>query len=169
MKEASQEEEPLAFLLDASVLINLAHTRHLQLLGALAEAFLVPESVVQEIRERSQRQRLKRALRQGFLRRIDPEGNEVAALYGRLRQKGLGSGESACLALAEARGWAVATDDRRAIREATKRDLEYIDTPGILLLGLQRELITLKEADSALEILREHRFKTPFNSFAELL
>ncbi len=41
-------------------------------------------------------------------------------------------GESMCLALAEARGWAVATDDRKAIRIATQAGLSVVSSPQLL-------------------------------------
>jgi predicted nucleic acid-binding protein len=41
-------------------------------------------------------------------------------------------GEAMCLALAESRGWAVATDDRKAIRVAGQAGLTVISCPALV-------------------------------------
>jgi predicted nucleic acid-binding protein len=161
--------EPRNVLLDASVLINLANLNRLSLLGALEERFFVPESVIDEIRRETQRRRLKKALQAGFLQRMDPEDSASLHLFSRLLRDGLGAGEAACLALAATRDWVVATDDRRARREARKQGVGHLGTPGLLLLAIRRDLLSVEEADAAIEILEKHRFRVAFDSFAELL
>lgn len=161
--------ERRSVLVDASVLINLANLKRLSLLGGFEERFLVPRSVVDEIRRETQRRRLRNAFQAGFLEQMDPEDSDSLLLFSRLRREGLGGGEAACLAMAATRGWIVASDDRLAQREARRRGVEYLGTPGLLLIAIRRDLLTLEEADAMIGVLEEHRFRVAFESFAELL
>src|SRR5262245_31843056 len=57
------------------------------------------------------------ALGAGVLRTCDVEGEAETNLFVQLAAS-LDDGEAACLAIAKCRGWAVATDDRKARRTA---------------------------------------------------
>ena len=89
---------------DANVLINLIHAGRLDLLGALtAFEFVVPDHVVSEITVPAQRRALEIALTRGVLRQESITDPRELATYAGLRRI-MGSGEAACLAMAEARG-----------------------------------------------------------------
>lgn len=130
---------------DSNVLINLIHLDRLDLLKSLpGYEFVVPDIVVAEITAKEQAQRLSKALDRGELR-MEPVVELERDVFAELAQV-MGKGEAACIAMAEMRGWLVATDEkRRVLRAARER---------------------LGEGKSLLE---RNRFKMKFGSFAELV
>jgi predicted nucleic acid-binding protein len=101
---------------DANVLINLIHAGHLDLLGALtAFEFVIPDHVIAEITVPAQRQALEIALTRSTLRKQSVTDPKELATYAELRRI-MGSGEAAYLAVAEARGWLIASDEKRRFR-----------------------------------------------------
>lgn len=157
---------------DATVLINLAHIDRIDLLGKLpAYEFVVPDHVVAEITDETQRERLRKAVTAGFIRTEAMTDAAELASYAELRKE-LGKGEAACLAMAEKRDWFIACDERRRFLRRVKERLgenRLINTPGILLEAIRANLLTVAEADAAKTVLVNHRFKMKFGSFAELL
>ena len=155
---------------DANVLVNLIHLDRLDLLNSLPDyEFVVPDIVVSEITVEEQAQRLNAALDQGYLR-AEPIVGAECDTYAELTEF-MGRGEAACIAMAEARGWLIASDEkRRVLRTARDRlgEGRVLNTPGILLLAIRTGEMTVDEADRAKPILENHRFTMKFTSFAEL-
>jgi predicted nucleic acid-binding protein len=84
----------------------------------------------------------------------------------------LGKGESACLALAQQRGWWVASDEGGAFRREAQQRLgpgRLINTLGFLLSAIRAGVLTVEEADHAKAVLEQHRFRVKFKSFRGLL
>jgi predicted nucleic acid-binding protein len=84
----------------------------------------------------------------------------------------LGKGESACLALGKARGWAIATDeskDPKWKKVISDSGFAVINTPGILLAAIRAGALTVVDADEIKARLEQRRFKTKFDSFASLI
>jgi len=84
----------------------------------------------------------------------------------------MGKGEAACLAMAEARGWMIASDEKKRFRrEVTARlGLErLVTTAGLFVIAIRAGVISVEEADQAKEILERHRFRMAFRSFRELV
>jgi len=156
---------------DAGVLINLIHVNALHLLERLARfEFVVVEHVVQEIIRPDQAAALAHAMQQGWIRResLDrPDGLEAFADLLRVVDRG----EAASLAWAASENAAIACDDRRACREATARlgAGNILTTPGLLLVAIREDLLTVDEADAMKTTLETRRFTMPFRSFRELL
>ncbi len=167
-----QAEPAHVVITDTSVLINLAHTGHLPLLGRTSGyRFLVADEVLAEIQDPVQRASVDGALLDGSLGRVSIETTEELAVYVELTRI-LGSGEAACLALAAARGWLIACDERRVfLREARAMlgEQRVINTPGIYLLWIRCGILTVGEADAAKLLLESRRFQMSFGSFRELL
>jgi predicted nucleic acid-binding protein len=67
----------------------------------------------------------------GLLHRCDLEGEEELNLFVQLATT-LDDGEAACLAIAKVRGWTVATDDRKARREAGNLGVPVVTTPELV-------------------------------------
>lgn len=84
----------------------------------------------------------------------------------------MGRGEAACITLASAHGWLIASDERhRAFRRALDELLgreRLLNTPGLLLLSIQRGLLSIEDADTIKALLEQRRFKMKFQSFREL-
>lgn len=157
---------------DANVLINLIHSRRLDLLDALtAFKFVVPDPVVAEITEPTQRQALEIALTRGALSQQSITDPRELATYAVLRRI-MGSGEAACLAMAEERGWLLASDEKRWFRcEVLARFGEgrLVTTAGLFVIAIRASVISIGDADQAKEILERHRFRMAFRFFRELL
>jgi predicted nucleic acid-binding protein len=159
-------------VVDANVLINLAHLDRLDLLGALEGFdFVLPAEVRAEVVSAKARARLDCGLNLGHLRETPLEGLETLTLFADFLQV-MGRGESACLALAAMRDWYVASDEKRVFLREAQRHLgpgRILNTPGLLLLAIQRGLLTVEQADEAKAILEQNRFRMAFGSFREIL
>ena len=157
---------------DTSILINLSHTGHLALLGKVAGLrFVVPDEVIAEVTEPEQLRTLEAALADGSLNRESIATPDELAIFAGLSQI-LGSGESACLALASSRGWLGACDEKRIfLREARSRlgGGRILNTPGLYVLWVRSGLLTVEEADTAKAVLEANRFKMNFPSFREVV
>ncbi len=107
-------------------------------------------------------ERLQAALAAGTVTEIEKTDLAEIGLYDELRRGGrLGDGESACLAVAATRRWAIAADEkgrlRREIVERLGEDYS-LDTPGALVAALRAGLVTVPEAEAIreeLDLLRQ--------------
>jgi predicted nucleic acid-binding protein len=157
---------------DANILINLLHVQMLWLLGRLTGyRFVIPEEVQLEIKEETQAAGLSHALAQNVLSLERMEGIAQLSIYTELRGR-FGVGESACLSMAQARNWLIATDERRAFRQEVLRRLgagRLLNTPGIILLAIKAGSLSVEDADEAKRQLENKRFRMKFGSFRELL
>lgn len=121
-----------------------------------------------------QRALLEKALQQGDLEEVqltDPSEIQIYANY----RKRFGDGESACVAVAVSRWWVIAVDEvkkkrvlLREIRDKLGED-HILNTPGLLLQGIQRQIITVQEADRIKGELEKVRFRMKFRSFQDLI
>src|SRR5271168_4428793 len=157
---------------DTNILINLLHIGRLDLLGKLPPySFVVPEEVVQEVREPQQAQALHAAMSAGLLLEVQLADPAELKVYAELIQI-LGSGEAACLSLAECRQWLIASDEKKKFRRETLARLgagRLLNTPGILSLAISGGIITVEDADRAKAVLEQHRFIMSFASFRDVL
>jgi len=157
---------------DSNVLINLAHINRLDLLEQLPPfSFVVPQEVVKEITDVAQSELVQGAITTGSLREVQLDSIPELRIYAQLVRT-LGSGEAACLALAESRGWLIASDEKRKFyREAMVRlgEDRIINTAGILLKAIRLNVLNVDEADEAKAFLEERRFTMKFASFRDLL
>jgi predicted nucleic acid-binding protein len=157
---------------DTNILINLIHTGLLDLLAKLAPySFVVPEEVVTEVRDPRQSEALNSAISSGVLEVIQLTDTGELTVYAELLRV-LGSGEAACLSLAQCRNWLIASDERKKFqREALTRlgPGRLLNTPGILVLAIKAGLLTMEEADHAKAVLEQNRFVMNFLSFRDIL
>jgi predicted nucleic acid-binding protein len=161
-----------AVITDTSILINLCHTGHMPLLGRTTGLrFVVPDEVIAEITDPDQLRALEQALAEGAVGRTSISSPDELAIFAELTQM-LGSGESACLALAVNRNWLVACDEKRLfLREARKRlgEGRILNTAGLYVLWIRTGVLSVDEADSAKGVLDAHRFRLAFDSFREVI
>jgi len=131
-------------IVDACCLINLfASGRQSEVIQAFGGDFYVPQRVCNEalsIRRPdpmddaslvSEPIDLTDALRKDLIRLCRVEGVEENELFIGFAME-LDDGEAACLAVAKMRGWAVATDDKKAIRLANAHSVPVITTPELM-------------------------------------
>ena len=84
----------------------------------------------------------------------------------------LGKRESACIALAERRGWVLATDDSKGAKwkkVIAAPGIQILNTPGIILLAIRKGVLTIQQADEIKDALEKNKFKMGFNSLGELV
>lgn len=157
---------------DTNILINLIHIGRLDLLGKLPPySFVVPEEVVKEVREPQQAQALHTAMSSGLLSEVQLADPAELKVYADLIQI-LGSGEAACLSLAQCRQWLIASDEKKKFRRETLARLgagRLLNTPGILTLAISAGIITVEDADLAKAVLEQHHFIMSFASFRDVL
>jgi len=157
---------------DANVIINLIHAGHLALLGALPSyEFVVPEDVVGEITDPAQQEALAAAIAEGHVRQETITAPSELTRYAQLRQV-VGRGEAACLALAESRGWLIASDEKRRFRREVLASLgpgRLVTTPGLFVLAIRAGVISVEQADHAKAVLEGNRFRMGFKSFREVI
>lgn len=157
---------------DTNILINLIHIGRLDLLGKLPPySFVVPEEVIKEVREPQQAQALQTAISARLLVEVQLADPAELKLYADLIQI-LGSGEAACLSLAQCRHWLIASDEKKKFRRETLARLgagRVLNTPGILSLAISGAIITVEDADRAKAVLEQHRFIMSFASFRDVL
>lgn len=124
-----------------------------------------------EVTDPRQGQVLQAALAEGALSVESLASPDELQIYADLSQI-LGSGESACLALAASRGWFVACDEKRVfLREAHSRlgDNRIINTPGLYVLWVRLGLLSVEQADDAKAVLETNRFKMSIQSFRDVV
>ena len=159
-------------VVDANVAINFIHIGRLDLLGRLPGLrFVIPEHVAEEISDDAQSAVLREAIEAGLLEEIKIIEPAELMRYSQLIRT-LGKGESACLAIAESRGWLVASDESRAFRRTAIDCLGeqcLVTTPDLIVRAIQTGLATVGEADQWKRTLELNRFKMKFESFSELL
>lgn len=113
----------------------------------------------------------KVALEASLLRQESSTDPGEIARYAELKRV-MGKGEAACLAMAETRGWSIAADEGgRFARMARERlgEGRILNTPGILVLAILAELLSVDEADALKARLEENRFTMAFRSFRDVL
>ncbi len=82
--------------------------------------FLTPNHVMVEVHRRSQRLKLRKAIKAGWFEEFEITDMVEIELYAQYRTR-FGSGESACMAAAVTHGWIVASDERAVKRETSAR------------------------------------------------
>jgi predicted nucleic acid-binding protein len=80
----------------------------------------------------------------------------------------LQAGEAACLAVVQARGGLVLTDDSSARRLAADLRLETSGTLGTLVKLVRREILTLAEGDMLLATMVIRGYRSPIQSLREI-
>jgi predicted nucleic acid-binding protein len=157
---------------DTNILINLLHIGRVGLLGKLPPySFVVPAEVVKEVREPQQAQALHTAMSSGLLSEVQLADPAELKVYADLVQI-LGSGEAACLSLAQCRQWLIASDEKKKFRRETLARLgtgRLLNTPGILTLAITGGVLTVEDADQAKAVLELRHFIMSFRSFRDVL
>jgi len=96
----------------------------------------------------------------GLLAPCDLETHEEIELFVQMAAQ-LGDGEAACFALAAKRGWALATDDRRARRLAAESSLTVITTPELVKLWAKNTHASDEEIGTVLQNIQRFAYFTP--------
>ncbi len=170
----------MLLIADTSVLINFLALDAMHLIGRHRPPCAVTEHVIGEVTNLypEQQERLNAAIAAGHLVGVisvtDP--GEVE-LFGRLQQPSgrLGVGESSAIAVAIKRGYALAMDDRRAVRDAKTlaasvgATLDVWGTHDVVVRLIRAGQLSVQQADVLLVSWRtQHRFHLRIGSFSEI-
>lgn len=157
---------------DACILINFLRVHRLDLLGALPPyVFCVPSEAQGEITYPEQQAELEEAFGRGWIQQVRLEAIAELEAFTKANEQ-LGSGESACLALAEVRGWILGTDDSKGAKwkkVISAPGIKVLNTPGIVLLAIRQGVLTVQQADEIKNTLEANRFRMAFASFQDLM
>lgn len=133
--------------------------------------FVVTPDVVVEIVLPGQKEQVDNAVAAGSLRVEGLAGPEMLALFAELRRL-MGAGEAASLALAVSKGWAIASDEKKAFRREALARLgpgRILTTPGLYVLAIRAGVLSVEGADADKARLEARRFKMDFSSFRDLV
>jgi len=111
--------------------------------------------------------KIQDALREGWLKEVSLNTEKEKSLYETLSVS-LGLGEASSIAVAKARGFHFACDDKTARREAGLLDVKLTGTIGILKKALQNKIIRLKDGDLVLAEMISQGFYSSVNSLREI-
>ena len=111
---------------------------------------------------------VKEALRDGWLKEIALETEDEKSLLDALSVS-LGFGEASSIAVAKARGYLFASDDKVARQEANLLGITLTGTIGVLAKAVKKRIINTKTADSYLKKMTAHGFYSPITSIHELV
>ncbi|MHB8837512.1 MAG: hypothetical protein ACYC7F_01010 [Gemmatimonadaceae bacterium] len=163
---------PRIVIADTNVLINLAIADALPLLAQVPDTrFVVCAEVLGELTDPAQAAAVQSSLAKGALSVVGFEATEELATYAALRRI-MGQGEAAALALAEHRGFAIASDEKRVFRREAIARLgadRIVTTADVFVACIRRGAITIDDADDALRTLAANRFTLPFTSVRDVL
>jgi predicted nucleic acid-binding protein len=138
---------------DASPLISFLKLDRFDLLEILNKPLACTDFVRAEI-QRS-REKLDELLASEMLKEIPLENPQHLLEVEKLYERGLGRGEASSIVLAQAAGYGLVMDDKRAKKVAKACNVKVISTAEIVVLNIQHESITLIEADGFI-----HQWKT---------
>ena len=156
---------------DTCILVNFARIARLDLLVEHPDyRFVVPEQVLDELTEPGQRVSVDAALASGGLELVVSSDLAEITKAVELRRH-MDRGEAVAFAVAEHRGWLIATDEGRRTRRMIIEQLgakRLLTTPAILLSCIRAGVLTVADADAIKAELERHRFRMAFKSFADL-
>ncbi|RZI56361.1 MAG: hypothetical protein EOP94_04310 [Zymomonas sp.] len=175
IRSPDQLRDRLVFI-DANILINLIHLNQLPLLASLpgyrfASPSEVIDEVIDEVNRPSHAAMIERALHEGYFIPIEVFDSEQERLIADFRLN-MGAGEAACLALAATSEHLVASDEKgRFLRLALQLvgEARILRTEDLIVHAIRCGLFTVAQADAFKQVLADHRYLMPIDSFATLM
>jgi predicted nucleic acid-binding protein len=157
---------------DTCIPINFMLAERLDLLSRHQDyRFVVTEHTRAEVLDPGQLQQLEAAIQADEIEETLVTDPDELAVFAALNIV-LGRGEAAAIAVAEKRGWVIATDEKKRTRREIEERLgkgRLLTTPGIILKCILDGTLTGVEADAIKAKLAANRFAMSFASFADLL
>ena len=80
----------------------------------------------------------------------------------------LGAGERSCIAVVKNRGGLFVTDDRKARQVALEMGVKVTGTLGILVVAVERKLISIEAANHLLAQMIAYGYRSPVNDLSNL-
>ena len=156
----------LLALLDTTLLSNFAHIRRPDLLRAVTgENAAITPAIMAEL-ERGEALGFVPSCDWSWLKVLPPTDAERRLATGLRLQ--LDAGEAECLAVAQARQGIFFSDDFAARRLARQRGVEVSGTIGVLLFLVDKEHLSLEDANRLLSSMLEQGYRSPVRTLQEL-
>jgi predicted nucleic acid-binding protein len=156
-------------LLDTTVLSNFVKVGHFSLLREIFPATIrIATQVCDELKAGGLDSAILEGVAAAWLRLVAPESERELSLYREYSQN-LGAGESASLAIAICRSWAMATDDRAARQAARTAGVRLTGSVGILIAAVRANILTQAEGDTLLRNMRRQGFHFPISNLDGLM
>ena len=158
---------------DCCVLSNFAVSRSLPVIkGLYGNSAIVTDFVTAEIRRGYQGghkhlRLVQDALDEGWLEETSLRKKEERAIF-RSLSVSLGLGEASSIAVAKARGFLFACDDRAARREAGLLGVKLTGTLGILKKAVRNHAVRLKDGDRILAEMKAGGYYSSILSLREV-
>lgn len=158
---------------DCCVLSNFAVSRSLPVIKRLyGNSAVVTDFVAAEIRRGYQGghkhlRLILDALDEGWLEEISLRNKEERAIF-RSLSVSLGLGEASSIAVAKARGFLFACDDRTARREAGLLGVKLTGTLGILKKAVRDHTVRLRDGDRILAEMKAGGYYSSIRSLREI-
>jgi predicted nucleic acid-binding protein len=157
----------MSSIINNTVIVNLALIDRFDLLKEnLGTAYITPE-VLEEIEE---------GINQGYA--FMSRAKDIVEYYDWLLVTGLkqeedktfrqlaqimGRGEASCISVAMERKWSFFTDDDRARRFCINNKIRLGGTFGILLMSIDKHIITEYKANELLQIMIKFGYRSPYS------
>ena len=137
--------------MDTSTIINLIDMNYLEILSKLPGfVWMTPVHVTEEIHTKTHRIQLKKAFRSGYIEEVEITDFQEMEIFLSFTKQFGESADSACLTLAQSRGWLIGSDDKAVKREAAVKlgQVKLIDTRAILEEAVKKNLMDAKVLES---------------------
>jgi predicted nucleic acid-binding protein len=155
-------------LVEASPLISFLKLNRFDLLEIIEKPLACTDFVQAEIKR--PREKLDEVLGSGLLKEIPLEDPHHLLEIEQMYNRGLGRGEASSIVLAEANGYGLIMDDKRAKKVAIARNVNLFTTAEIVVLNIQSGRITLHEADEFIDQWKKlGEFPVSVRTFADLI
>lgn len=167
----------MSVISNTTVLSNFAAIDSLRRLHELFEEVFLPTEVYHEIQRGLEEgyafysgvdEILHPRVERGWLRLTSLKDEEEVLIFSGMPGQ-LHAGEASCLAIARQRKWLLLTDDKAARRHAADLKVPVSGTLGCLLLGIERNLWTLEQANDWLARIIALGFHSPVTDLASLV
>jgi predicted nucleic acid-binding protein len=155
-------------LVEASPLISFLKLDRFDLIGILNKPLACTDFVQAEVHR--PREKLDVILTSGLLKEIPLEEPQHLLAVEKLYERGLGRGEASSIVLAEAYGYGLVMDDKRAQKIAKDCNIKLVTTAEIMVLNIQSGSITLAEAEEFIDLWKTlGEFPVSVKTFADLI
>ena len=152
-------------LLDADVLIHFFKAGELQILPSIFPAYqyFILDNVYQELRYPAVRTAIDLLIASERLQHSDfPDNMKILEAYALLRKKGLGDGESACLAVARFNRHVIASSNLKDIKKyCRKHKINYLTTMDFLCSALKTGLFDMDRCNTFIQTTRSKGSRLP--------
>lgn len=157
-------------ILDADVVIHFLKADKLSMLPDIFDNKLyMPDVVFEETFHGDSKTQVENLLRFKFVQELSIKGDkQILVEYVRLKNKGYGKGESACMAYCLFNKDVIASSNLKDIKDyCNQNNITYLTTMDFLEEALLKSLLSIQECDKFISQVLSKGSKLPCKSMAE--